>query len=304
MRKKLKILLSLSLLIFCLIPLTGCQISINIDNSDNNDNINNDNLINSVNIVHFETVGVYLKIEGNVKAGNQNGLIYLTEEDRPENEKDNLNLSYTYLDYSYDEDVDGTPIGGASFENMPEWNIGTVNFTENANVIQFEMEFTNYSEQMIDVVITPTVQNTLVNVTASSTGATTLTLSSNQTQTYTFTLTLDSFVQPTSGSVSFDVDAGPSSAVLAEITNKNNFSYINLTVNGLYPSDPILVKEGDALLIWSSDINFGISLTLYNSEDTSINNWSELTPGGSLRVTVPELQEGYYFKFLLTPSRT
>lgn len=297
MRKKLKILLSLSIFILCLVMLTGCKIG--------NDDLNITGTISYsyINNVHFDVNGVYIKVEGNVKAGNQNELIYLTEEDRPEDEKDNLNLSYTYLDYSYDEDVDGTPIGGASFENMPEWKIGTVNFTENANVIQFEMEFTNYSEQMIDVVITPTVQK-LVNVTASSTGATTLTLSSNQTQTYTFTLTLDSFVQPTSGSVSFDVDAGPSSAVLAEITNKNNFSYINLTVNGLYPSDPILVKEGDALLIWSSDINFGISLTLYNSEDTSINNWSELTPGGSLRVTVPELQEGYYFKFLLTPSIT
>lgn len=295
MDKKNKFLPSLSIFILCLVMLTGCKIG--------NDDLNITDTISYMNNVHFDVNGVYIKVEGNVKAGNQNELIYLTEEDRPEDEKDNLNLSYTYLDYSYDEDVDGTPIGGASFENMPEWKIGTVNFTENANVIQFEMEFTNYSEQMIDVVITPTVQK-LVNVTASSTGATTLTLSSNQTQTYTFTLTLDSFVQPTSGSVSFDVDAGPSSAVLAEITNKNNFSYINLTVNGLYPSDPILVKEGDALLIWSSDINFGISLTLYNSEDTSINNWSELTPGGSLRVTVPELQEGYYFKFLLTPSIT
>lgn len=287
MKKKTRIIGSISALAISMAMLTGgvlaaSSVSLNVSST-----------------VTFQASGIYLKVDGQVKRGTEGSLTDLLESERPTGEQSDDTLSYTYLDYSYDEDVDGTPIGGASFENMPEWKIGTVNFTENANVIQYEMEFTNYSEQMIDVVITPTVQNTLVNVAASSTGATTLTLSSNQTQTYTFNLTLDSFAQSTSGSVSFDVDAGPSSAVLAEITNKNNFSYINLTVNGLYPSDPILVKEGDALLIWSSDINFGISLTLYNSEDTSINNWLELTPGGSLRVTVPELQEGYYFKFLL-----
>ena len=198
MRKKLKILLSLSLLIFCLIPLTGCQISINIDNSDNNDNINNDNLINSVNIVHFETVGVYLKIAGNVQAGNQNELIYLTEEDRPEDEKDNLNLSYNFLDYSYEENLDGTPNGSVSM-NIPDWKIGVLKFTEEIQVFQIEMIFTNYTEFPIEIQVKVTgnglYDNNILN------------LDTNQSNIYNYTLTKNMLNKDEIDGVSFSVKA-------------------------------------------------------------------------------------------------
>lgn len=198
MRKKLKILLSLSLLIFCLIPLTGCQISINIDNSDNNDNINNDNLINSANIVHFETVGVYLKIEGNVKAGNQNGLIYLTEEDRPENEKDILDLNYNFLDYSYEENLDGTPNGSIS-TNIPDWKIGVLKFTEEIQVFQIEMIFTNYTEFPIEIQVEVTGSGLYDN--------NVLNLDTNQAKTYTYSLTKNMLNKDEIDGVSFSVKA-------------------------------------------------------------------------------------------------
>lgn len=253
--------------------------------------------LNVSSTVSFEAQGVYLKVQGQVKRGTESGTSNLNESERPEGDVG----SYSYLDYSYTEEADGTPSGSSSFEDMPEWTIGTVVFTESQNKIEYVMTFTNYSEKDIEVTITPTIEESLMNVTASSTEASSIALTPNQTQSYTFTLTLNDFSKSTSGAVSFNISAVKTNIILAEVRNKPD--YINIKVNDVSVSENIFVKENDVLKISSSDENYGIKITLYNSSGSQINSWIEAYTGQVLNLTVPELQEGYYFSFGFTPAK-
>ena len=253
--------------------------------------------LNVSSTVSFEAQGVYLKVQGQVKRGTESGTSNLNESERPEGDVG----SYSYLDYSYTEEADGTPSGSSSFEDMPEWTIGTVVFTESQNKIEYVMTFTNYSEKDIEVTITPTIEESLLNITASSTGASSISLTPNQTQSYTFTLTLNDFSKSVSGAVSFNISAVKTNIILAEIRNIHD--YINIEVNDVSVSENIFVKENDVLKIWSSNENYGIKITLYNSSGSQINSWVEYSRYKTLNLTVPELQEGYYFSFAMVPSR-
>ncbi len=215
--------------------------------------------LNVSSTVSFEAQGVYLKVQGQVKRGTESGTSNLNESERPEGDVG----SYSYLDYSYTEEADGTPSGSSSFEDMPEWTIGTVVFTESQNKIEYVMTFTNYSEKDIEVTITPTIEESLLNITASSTGASSIALTPNQTQSYTFTLTLNDFSKSVSGAVSFNISAVKTKIILAEVRNKPD--YININLNDVPVSENIFVKENDVLKIWSSDNNFGVRIMLYNS---------------------------------------
>ena len=170
--------------------LTGCKIG--------NDDLNITGTISYINNVHFDVNGVYIKVEGNVKAGNQNELIYLTEEDKPEDEKDNLNLSYNFLDYSYEENLDGTPNGSVSM-NIPDWKIGVLEFTEEKQVFQIEMIFTNYTEFPIEIKVKVTgnglYDNNILN------------LDTNQSNIYNYTLTKNMLNKDEIDGVSFLVKA-------------------------------------------------------------------------------------------------
>lgn len=253
--------------------------------------------LNVSSTVSFEAQGVYLKVQGQVKRGTESGTSNLNESERPEGDVG----SYSYLDYSYTEEADGTPSGSSSFKDMPEWTIGTVVFTESQNKIEYVMTFTNYSEKDIEVTITPTIEESLLNITASSTGASSIALTPNQTQSYTFTLTLNDFSKSTSGAVSFNISAVKTKIILAEVRNKPD--YININLNDVPVSENIFVKENDVLKISSSDENYGIKITLYNSSGSQINSWVEYSRYKTLNLTVPELQEGYYFSFGWVPSR-
>ena len=253
--------------------------------------------LNVSSTVSFEAQGVYLKVQGQVKRGTESGTSNLNESERPEGDVG----SYSYLDYSYTEEADGTPSGSSSFEDMPEWTIGTVVFTESQNKIEYVMTFTNYSEKDIEVTITPTIEESLLNITASSTGASSISLTPNQTQSYTFTLTLNDFSKSVSGAVSFNISAVKTKIILAEVRNKPD--YININLNDVPVSENIFVKENDVLKIWSSDNNFGVRIMLYNSSGSRINSWDEYYVGHVLNLTVPELQEGYYFAFGSVPAK-
>lgn len=300
MKKKTKLIGTISALAMSMAMLTGgvlaaSQVNLNVSST-----------------VSFEAQGVYLKVQGQVKRGTESSTSNLNESERPQGDVG----SYSYLDYSYAEEADGTPSGSSSFENMPEWTIGTVVFTESENKIEYVMSFTNYSEKDIEVTITPTVEESLLNVTANSTEVSSLVLTPNQTQSYTFALTLNDFSKSTSGVVSFNISAKHSEIIYAPIQSIDNLPeinnmyglsyemYINKTHysrNGLNDEDFISslpsLKEGDEINI----VAFAerIVVTLYNTEGEYVNTWDQIQ---ELNFIVPELNEGYYFKIQLDPQ--
>ena len=175
MKKKTKLIGTISALAMSMAILAGgvlaaSQVNLNVSST-----------------VSFEAQGVYLKVQGQVKRGTESGTSNLNESERPETEQGDETLSYSYLDYSYDEDTDGTPLGESSFENMPEWKIGTILFTESENVIQYEMVFTNYSEFNVSVYITPNKDSSLTNVTVEE-NSNELKISKNEEQQHILTL--------------------------------------------------------------------------------------------------------------------
>ena len=300
MKKKTRIIGSISALAISMAMLAGgvlaaSQVNLNVSST-----------------VSFEAQGVYLKVQGQVKRGTESGTSNLNESERPEGDVG----SYSYLDYSYTEEADGTPSGSSSFENMPEWKIGTVVFTESQNKIEYVMTFTNYSEKDIEITITPTVDESLMNITASSTEASSIALTPNQTQSYTFTLTLNDFSKSVSGAVSFNISAKQSGIVYAPIQSINNLPELNnmyglsfemsinetyYSRNGMNDEDFISslpsLKEGDKIDI--SAFAERVEINLYNSEGGVVNTWDEIQ---ELHFNVPELKEGYYFIINLTPQ--
>lgn len=300
MKKKTKLIGTISALAMSMAMLAGgvlaaSQVNLNVSST-----------------VSFEAQGVYLKVQGQVKRGTESGTSNLNESERPEGDVG----SYSYLDYSYTEEADGTPSGSSSFEDMPEWTIGTVVFTESQNKIEYVMTFTNYSEKDIEVTITPTIEESLLNITASSTGASSIALTPNQTQSYTFTLTLNDFSKSTSGAVSFNISAKQSDIVFAPIQSINNLPELNnmyglsfeisinethYSRNGMNDEDFISslpsLKEGDKIDI--SAFAERVIINLYNSEGGIETTWDEIQ---ELHFYVPELKEGYYFIIYLNPQ--
>lgn len=195
MKKKTRIIASFSALALSMAMLTGgvlsaTSVSLNVSST-----------------VSFEATGLYLKAEGQVKRGTSSSRTNLAETERPEEEQ-SMGYSYSYLDYSYVEDTDGTPLGSSSFEDMPEWTIGTIVFTESENVVEYAFTFTNYSEYAVSVNITPNVASTLEEVTtANVSGAQTLTIQPNASQNFSYTLTLDNVASSVTGAVGFTVQA-------------------------------------------------------------------------------------------------
>lgn len=124
--------------------------------------------------------------------------VTLTEEDRPENEKDILDLNYNFLDYSYEENLDGTPNGSIS-TNIPDWKIGVLKFTEEIQIFQIEMIFTNYTEFPIEIQVKVTgnglYDNNILN------------LDTNQSNIYNYTLTKNMLNKDEIDGVSFSVKA-------------------------------------------------------------------------------------------------
>ena len=283
MKKKTKIIGSISALAISMAMLTGGvlaagQVNLNVSST-----------------VSFNAEGVYLKAEGQVKRGSQSGSTSNIEEsERPDGDVG----SYSYLDYSYDEDVDGTPLGNSSFKTMPNWTIGKIMFDETNKVIEYVFTFTNYSEFDIQVQITPTKDSNLTNVNENQTNNTIEVTANGGINTYTYTLTLKNFSSSFSGDVGFKISAE------RLILNK---APINVTTSGLgYDviisindveynlSDPeveIYLKKGDRIYLnYQGSV---ITLKLYNSKSVMTNSWNELN---ELNIVVPEVNQGDYFE--------
>ena len=285
MKKKTRIIGSISALALSMAMLTGGvlaagQVNLNVSST-----------------VSFNAEGVYLKAEGQVKRGSQSGSTSNIEEsERPDGDVG----SYSYLDYSYDEDVDGTPLGNSSFKTMPNWTIGKIMFDETNKVIEYVFTFTNYSEFDIQVQITPTKDSNLTNVSENQTNNTIEVTANGGINTYTYTLTLKNFSSSFSGDVGFKISAE------RLILNK---APINVTTSGLgYDviisindveynlSDPEVInntflKKGDR--IYLNYQGCAITLKLYNSKSVMTNSWNELN---ELNIVVPEVNQGDYFE--------
>ena len=121
MKKKTRIIGSISALALSMAMLTGgvlaaSQVSLNVSST-----------------VSFNAQGVYLKAEGQVKRGaNEGSLSNLT-----------TSANYTYTGYSYNPDASGEP-DGTSYTNTAMrdqagstvgWQIGEVEFTETEKVL-------------------------------------------------------------------------------------------------------------------------------------------------------------------------
>ena len=288
MKKKTKLIGTISALAMSMAMLAGgvlaaSQVNLNVSST-----------------VSFEAQGVYLKVQGQVKRGTESGTSNLNESERPETEQGDETLSYSYLDYSYEEDTDGTPLGESSFENMPEWKIGTILFTESENVIQYEMVFTNYSEFDVSVNITPNKDLSLTNV-AVEENSNVLKLNKNGgTATYTYTLKLNDVSSSILGDVSFNVEATKYEIIYAPITSVETYLAFDLTINGTdsYNINTInnleSLKEGDTVYLTGS--TQGCSITLYNSLNEKVNYWgSSQIASDPISFTVPKLEKGYYF---------
>ena len=228
MKKKTRIIASFSALALSMAMLTGgvlsaTSVSLNVSST-----------------VSFEATGLYLKAEGQVKRGTSSSRTNLAETERPEEEQ-SMGYSYSYLDHSYVEDTDGTPLGSSSFEDMPEWTIGTIVFTESENVVEYAFTFTNYSEYPISVTITPNVASALESVTtANVSGAQTLTIQPNESQSFSYTLTLDNVASSVTGAVGFTVQAERYvQQRLYDVTIESGIYY------WLESSDEIVLSQGE-----------------------------------------------------------
>ena len=197
MKKKTRIIGSISALALSMAMLTGgvlaaSQVSLNVSST-----------------VSFNAQGVYLKAEGQVKRGaNEGSLSNLT-----------TSANYTYTGYSYNPNASGEP-DGTSYTNTAMrdqagstagWQIGEVEFTETEKVLQYAITFTNYSEFDVSITITPNVAASLTGVTTSSSGnEITVAAKSEETPgtaSYTFTMTLNNFSSSVDGAVSLDISA-------------------------------------------------------------------------------------------------
>lgn len=253
MKKKTRIIASFSALALSMAMLTGgvlsaTSVSLNVSST-----------------VSFEATGLYLKAEGQVKRGTSSSRTNLAETERPEEEQ-SMGYSYSYLDYSYVEDTDGTPLGSSSFEDMPEWTIGTIVFTESENVVEYAFTFTNYSEYAVSVTITPNVASTLEEVTtANVSGAQTLTIQPNASQSFSYTLTLDSVASSVTGAVGFAVQAERYvQQQLYDVTIESGIYY------WLESSDEIVLSQGETFQYAGK-----IAVSCYSSFDKPI-GWNTI----------------------------
>ena len=216
MKKKTRIIGSISALALSMAMLTGgvlaaSQVSLNVSST-----------------VSFNAQGVYLKAEGQVKRGaNQGSLSNLT-----------TSANYTYTGYSYNPDASGEP-DGTSYTNTAMrdqagstagWQIGEVEFTETEKVLQYAITFTNYSEFDVSITITPNVAATLTGITTSSTETQEIVVSAKSGETpgtasYTFTMTLTNFSTSVSGAVGLDISAERYVVQLYDVTISDGYYY-------------------------------------------------------------------------------
>lgn len=257
--------------------------------------------LNVSSTVSFNAQGVYLKAQGQVKRGTASGsTTNLEESSRPEGDVG----SYSYLDYSYEEDTDGTPLGTVSQETMPDWTIGTILFDETNKVIEYVFNFTNYSEFDIEVNITATKDAVLTTVSGSETDNLITIKANGGTGSYTYTLTLNDVSTSINGGVGFVINANkyvpsdynaPVTFYLVSLDftlSVNEDSYNRTTCNNLNS-----LKEGDVVLIESSN-GLHCNVTLYENDGQQKYSWNS----NSLRTdpisfTVPKLNEGDRFVF-------
>lgn len=291
MKKKTRIIGSISALALSMAMLTGgvlaaSQVSLNVSST-----------------VSFNAQGVYLKAEGQVKRGaNEGSLSNLT-----------TSANYTYTGYSYNPDASGEP-DGTSYTNTAMrdqagstvgWQIGEVEFTETEKVLQYAITFTNYSEFDVSITITPDVAASLTGVTTSSSGnEITVAAKSGETlgtASYTFTMTLNNFSSSVDGAVSLDINAEKATpaGAPAEVPDSSSISY-TITINNTdtYNNqniDTLFLKEGDTFKISASRAE--IFVYLYNASDIEVDSWHDLN---SVTFEVPALSEGYYFSIVLS----
>lgn len=253
--------------------------------------------LNVSSTVSFNAQGVYLKAQGQVKRGTASGsTTNLEESSRPEGDVG----SYSYLDYSYEEDTDGTPLGTASQETMPDWTIGTILFDETNKVIEYVFNFTNYSEFDIEVSIIATKDAGLTTVSGSETENSITVTANGGTGSYTYTLTLNDVSTSTNGGVSFKVAAQRKEIIYAPINSVEIYLPFTLTLNDseVYTENTITqlksLKEGDKINITGS-IQF-CGVYLYNSSNSVVESWTSTEIYRMpINFVVPRLEKGYYF---------
>ena len=296
MKKKTRIIGSISALALSMAMLTGgvlaaSQVSLNVSST-----------------VSFNAQGVYLKAEGKVKRGaNEGSLSNLT-----------TSANYTYTGYSYNPNASGEP-DGTSYTNTAMrdqagstagWQIGEVEFTETEKVLQYAITFTNYSEFDVSITITPNVAATLTGITTSSTETQEIVVSAKSGETpgtasYTFTMTLTNFASSVDGAVSLDIDAEKDVPKTASVTfNDNPYGTFQITVNDTDVYDETTysnltsLKEGDVVKFTGSR-RVQIFIFLYNASKDVVNSYTTLADLG-YTFTVPSIQGGYYYEFSFT----
>lgn len=186
--------------------------------------------------VSFEASGVYVMAEGSVLRGaSTSSLSALEESDRPESDV-TVGASYTYKGHSYTPTSasDDTPNGGSYTPNMLAWTVGTVEFTESEKVIQYKLNFTNYSEFNIDVTVNDNI-GTIESVTTDKSATTMQVNAKGGTAEYTLTLTLNNVASSINFDIALNVNVVEHTISPDEYTSPNlNVDYAD---NGLGTND-------------------------------------------------------------------
>ncbi len=231
--------------------------------------------------VKFNATSVYLKVNGEVKTGDDSSLATATG-----------GGDYKYIGYSYDakdeelesdtqiSDYNDEPTGLPSNEIMQPWNIGNISFDENNYIIQYAFTFTNYSEFNIEVTVTPNDLDGQEGV-SEDYGENIFVIEPRSSASFNYNLKLTNFSKSFNLNVGFNISAIEKSTYAPVKNGEGSFpdqAGFTLTVNDVVYDESIFnekgLQEGDHVQM---NLSGGTGrIILYNKEDEIVQQWGNI----------------------------